>query len=56
MVVDTLLTERATPWLGYLKDKGYAVPAPDRGRYGVRYDAIAVPCAETIRHAPPCKT
>ena len=35
MVVDTLLTERATPWLGHLKDKGYAVPDPDLGRYGI---------------------
>ena len=35
MVIDTLLTERATPWLGHLRDKGYAIADPDLGRYGI---------------------
>jgi arylsulfatase A-like enzyme len=35
MVVDTLLTERATPWLGHLRDKGYEISDPDLGRYGI---------------------
>src|SRR6185437_8076312 len=35
MAVDTLLTERATPWLSHLRDKGYAVPDPDLGRFGI---------------------
>jgi arylsulfatase A-like enzyme len=35
MAVDTLLTERATPWLADLKRKGYAVADPDAGRDGV---------------------
>ncbi|WP_061978769.1 sulfatase-like hydrolase/transferase [Aureimonas sp. AU20] len=30
--VDTLLTERATPWLAHLKRRGAAVPHPERGR------------------------
>ena len=32
MAVDTLLTERATPWLAHLLSKGYPVPDPDAGR------------------------
>ena len=35
MAVDTLLTERATPWLAHLKRKGYPVPDPDAGRDGI---------------------
>ena len=35
LAVDTLLTERATPWLAHLRAKGYAVPDPDAGRGGV---------------------
>ena len=35
MAVDTLLTERATPWLADLKRKGYDVPDPDAGRDGI---------------------
>ncbi len=32
LAVDTLLTERATPWLAHLKARGHAVPDPDAGR------------------------
>ncbi len=35
MAVDTLLTERATPWLAHLRAAGYAVPDPDAGREGI---------------------
>lgn len=35
MAVDTLLTERATPWLADLKRKGYAIPDPDAGREAI---------------------
>lgn len=35
LVVDTLLTESATPWLADLKAKGYDIPDPDLGREGV---------------------
>ena len=35
MAVDTLLTERATPWLAHLKAKGYRVDDPDAGRAGI---------------------
>ncbi|MCW6510432.1 sulfatase-like hydrolase/transferase [Lichenifustis flavocetrariae] len=35
MAVDTLLTERATPWLAHLKRKGHAVATPDLGRAGI---------------------
>ena len=35
LAVDTLLTERATPWLGHLQARGYAVPDPDLGRDGI---------------------
>lgn len=35
LAVDTLLTERATPWLAHLRAKGHAVPDPDAGRDGV---------------------
>lgn len=33
--VDTLLTERAEPWLAHLRRRGHAVPHPERGREGV---------------------
>ncbi len=33
--VDTLLTERATPWLAHLRAKGYPVDHPDAGREGI---------------------
>ena len=50
MAVDTLLTERATPWLAHLRGKGHAVPDPDRGRYGIfaarGFDEPAVFAAE----------
>ena len=35
IVPDTLLTERATPWLAHLRSRGHAVPDPDRGRAGI---------------------
>lgn len=35
MAVDTLLTERATPWLADLRRKGYTVTNPDQGRDGI---------------------
>ena len=35
LAVDTLLTERATPWLAHLKARGHAVADPDAGRDGV---------------------
>lgn len=35
LAVETLLTERATPWLADLKAKGYAIPDPDAGRHGI---------------------
>lgn len=35
LAVDTLLTERATPWLAHLRARGHAVPDPDAGRAGV---------------------
>jgi len=35
LAVDTLLTERATPWLAHLAARGHAVPDPDAGRNGI---------------------
>lgn len=35
LAVDTLLTERATPWLAHLASRGHAVPDPDAGRNGI---------------------
>ncbi len=35
LAVDTLLTERATPWLAHLKARGHAIPDPDAGRNAV---------------------
>ena len=35
MAVDTLLTERATPWLAHLKAKGLRIDDPDAGREGI---------------------
>ena len=35
LAVDTLLTERATPWLAHLKARGHAIPDPDAGREGI---------------------
>ncbi len=35
LAVDTLLTERATPWLAHLKARGYPVADPDAGREGI---------------------
>lgn len=35
MAVETLLTERATPWLADLKRKGYDISDPDAGREGI---------------------
>ncbi len=35
MAVDTLLTERATPWLAHLKAKGLRIDDPDAGRDGI---------------------
>ncbi|KTR03191.1 hypothetical protein NS365_19315 [Aureimonas ureilytica] len=32
---DTLLTERAGPWLAHLKKRGYDVPNPERGREAI---------------------
>ncbi len=35
LAVDTLLVERATPWLAHLRGRGVAIPDPDAGREGV---------------------
>lgn len=35
LAVDTLLTERATPWLAHLGARGHAIPDPDAGRDGI---------------------
>ena len=35
MAVDTLLTERATPWLAHLKARGLRIDDPDAGRDGI---------------------
>ncbi|MDX7953247.1 sulfatase-like hydrolase/transferase [Lichenihabitans sp. Uapishka_5] len=35
LAVDTLLTERATPWLAHLAARGHAIADPDAGRDGI---------------------